>query len=56
MTNDFKGEIKQGIYICDCCGKKTRETNTDAAAVDMCSRCYKIEHNENNDGGNYGTD
>ena len=52
MTKSFKGEIKQGTYVCDGCGKTTRETNPDAAAVNMCSACYEENLNENEESDN----
>jgi ribosome-binding protein aMBF1 (putative translation factor) len=40
-----------GCYVCECCGKRTRETgkgnSSDAAFIKICVRCFDIGDNEN---------
>jgi hypothetical protein len=41
----------RGVYICADCGRRTRTTDPDAAAVGLCTFCYNIalEENERSD-------
>lgn len=35
------------LYMCRCCGQKTRDTAGDAANVRMCAECYEVAGWEN---------
>jgi hypothetical protein len=43
MCNRFRsrGLSQSGpTYICECCGKRTRETGEDEASLHICAACY----------------
>lgn len=31
---------KPATYVCNCCGKRTRETGEEESTVDLCAACY----------------
>ena len=43
---------RHGTYICDSCGKLTRETGQDESSVQLCRLCYEeaLLFNELQDG------
>jgi hypothetical protein len=40
MTSTFSGKNKRGTYVCEICGKTTRETDADAAQFGYCEHCF----------------
>jgi hypothetical protein len=36
-----------GCYTCTVCGRKTRQTNPDAAGLRQCAECYEVGGLEN---------
>ena len=36
-----------GVYICHLCQKRTRETTSESAGVDLCEDCYEVAGYEN---------
>lgn len=49
-TNRFKAG--SGCYVCECCGKRTRETGSCESNVGLCLTCYDEAglENEHEDG------
>ena len=45
MNNRFAKDI--GVYTCDCCKRKTREVDADAAFTSLCMECYELGGYEN---------
>ena len=40
MTNRFTRTRAGSTYVCESCGKRTRETGHDESAASLCAACY----------------
>jgi len=47
MKKHNRFEKGSGVYVCACCGKKTRATDQDSAGVGLCHLCYEVAGFEN---------
>lgn len=45
-----------GVYVCRLCGKHTRQTDPDSAAIELCGLCYEVAgiENQHSDDGHKG--
>ena len=47
MKENNRFQKGSGVYICECCGKKTRETGLGESHVELCAYCYEVAGWEN---------
>jgi len=47
MNRNARFEKGSGVYTCDFCGKKTRETGCGESSVHLCVYCYELGGIEN---------
>lgn len=47
VKDNSKFQRGTGVYTCTVCGRRTRETDQDAASLKQCAQCYEIGGLEN---------
>lgn len=55
MADGSKFRKGSGVYVCELCGKKTRETGNSESDIGLCAHCQEVCGWENHilDGGSY---
>lgn len=47
MAQDNRRFGRGGLYVCRCCGRRTRETGHGEESCELCAPCYELGGLEN---------